>query len=61
MIRRNAVTLTYMRRTMSVSEWAEELGIRANVIRKRLAAGWPTDQALSTIPVKGNRREYAPE
>lgn len=40
--------LTFCGRTLSCSEWAEELGIGRGIIYKRLRLGWPTERVLST-------------
>jgi len=38
--------LTYGRRTMSIVEWAEEVGVHQNLIAKRLSRGWSTRDAI---------------
>jgi hypothetical protein len=43
--RRN-VFLTYDGRTMTVSAWARERGIKRTTIEARLRRGWPVDQSL---------------
>jgi len=42
------VLLEYDGRTMCLSEWAEETGIRWKTIEGRLKRGWPVEKALTT-------------
>ena len=42
--------LNYMGKTMSVSQWAVELGIPRGTIACRLCKGWAIDRALGTPP-----------
>lgn len=43
--------LTYAGRTLSVSAWSEEKGIKKETLFKRIRLGWPDDKVLGT-PVK---------
>lgn len=44
--RRN-VWLTFRGRTMTVSQWAQEIGIHQGTISMRLKSGWPVERALT--------------
>lgn len=44
-------SLTYEGQTLTLSEWAEKIGIRVDLIRSRLAAGWDVKDVLNT-PVR---------
>jgi len=46
--RRTNRILEFGGKKLSVSQWASEIGISYNLIRNRLAKGWPTDRILST-------------
>ena len=39
--------ITYRGRSQNLTAWAKEIGISPIALRKRLAMGWPLDQALS--------------
>jgi len=54
--KRSSVFITYQGKTQTVSQWAEELGVNHGMIRHRLKAGVPTEQALS-LPPKMNKRD----
>lgn len=41
-------TITYSGRTLSVSQWAEELGISSAAIGQRIKRGWTDVEAIST-------------
>ncbi len=45
--RRNNHLLCLNGKSQCLSAWAEELGMKVNVIQMRLAHGWPFDEALS--------------
>lgn len=45
--RRN-VMLTHDGRTQCMSDWADELGIHRETLRRRFALGWSVEQALTT-------------
>lgn len=53
--KRNNVLITAHGRTMPVSAWAEEMGIGASTIRRRLRLGWPGELAVSIAPQFGRR------
>lgn len=44
--RRNTIYLTYNNKTQSISQWADELGIKANTIRTRYFQGWNYKECL---------------
>ena len=46
--RRNNRLLTFRGRTQNVQRWAEELGLKKQVINGRLGLGWTADKTLST-------------
>ena len=39
--------ITYRGRTQNLAAWAKEIGIGRHALWKRLATGWPLEQALS--------------
>lgn len=43
----NGTRLTYNGETLSVTEWAERLGVRRHVIFSRLKIGWSVERALT--------------
>lgn len=45
-------TLTYLGKSMSITEWARELGISRYTLSSRLFRGWSVKKALSTKPRK---------
>jgi hypothetical protein len=47
---RNSVTYERNGETLTVGEWAERAGLRADVVRYRLSAGWTLDEAMQTPP-----------
>ena len=49
-------------RRLTVVEWAEVTGLHPDLIRERVAGGWPVDRALATPPRrrKDNRRSAQP-
>jgi hypothetical protein len=44
--KRSNVWVTFNGKTMTVADWARETGLRAEKIRYRLKAGWPTEKVL---------------
>lgn len=44
--------LEYNGRTMTMAEWAREIGITSSSLYGRLKRGWGIDKALSTPPIK---------
>jgi hypothetical protein len=42
-------------RTQSMSEWAREVGVRPQVIRNRIKAGWPEEVAVTTAALSRSR------
>lgn len=42
------VKLTFSGRTMSIKEWATDLGIPYGALQQRIKAGWDTEKALMT-------------
>lgn len=53
--KRNNVYLTFNGKTMLKEDWARELGIKSNVIGRRLKRGWTVEEAL-TIPINPSKR-----
>lgn len=53
--RRTNVRLTFQDRTMTIAEWARELGIGDSTIRFRLKNGWSVERALTTPAVAYER------
>lgn len=49
--RRTTIILTHEGETLPLSHWVQKVGIRGNVIERRLKLGWPVHKAL-TVPVK---------
>jgi len=41
--------------TLSIQQWAERTGISQATLYHRIHSGWPLDEALTTIPVRGRR------
>lgn len=50
----NNLRIEFRGETKTLSEWADQCGISAVVLRMRLKAGWPTKEAM-TIPLKKSR------
>jgi hypothetical protein len=47
--RRNVYLITWRLRTMSIAEWARELGMNYSTLRQRLLdMGWPPERAFTT-------------
>lgn len=55
---RNVVSLTLNNETHPVTEWARKLGVKADVLYKRLRSGWPVEKVLG-LPVKPSKRLIA--
>jgi len=55
---RKQVVITYRGRTLTVAAWADETGLRAQVIRSRLARGWTHDEIFSTPIHDRKARKY---
>lgn len=47
--RRSCCLLKHDGRTLTISQWAREIGIPHNTLRSRVRAGWSADKALTTI------------
>ena len=45
--------LTAFGKTRTVSEWADELGVRPSTLHRRLKLGWPAERVLGTPVVRG--------
>ena len=45
--------------TRMVDEWAALTGVKASIIRHRIAQGWPHDQAVSLPPAGKGKKTYA--
>lgn len=56
----NGTELTHNGETMSVTEWAERLGVRRHALFARLQAGWSAEKTLTT-PVRLRRWGKKPE
>lgn len=52
--------LTHNGKTMTVSEWAREVGIHKHTIRQRLSKGWTVANALTLRPDKRRRLKDNP-
>lgn len=55
---RRSVRLTCRGKTMSMREWADELGMRYNTLRQRKINGWSDEAAIETPVDSGFRRNY---
>src|SRR5262249_22186306 len=53
--RRSCRMLTFHGESLTVEQWAERFGMRADTIRHRLGRGWPVEMAL-TAPIRSHRR-----
>ncbi len=53
--RRDSVRLEFRGETKTMSEWCEILGIRYDLVQKRLQYGWPVEEAL-TLAASPKRR-----
>lgn len=52
--RSNNHLITFNGKTQTMSQWADELGMRAMALQHRIMRGWTVEQAL-TIPIGGRR------
>lgn len=55
--RRSNVSLTAFGRTQVLMDWAREVGINHQTISARIAAGWPTEVALTAPQKHGHRND----
>lgn len=55
--RRTTRSLTYNGRTLTLAEWARELGVPRQTIRYRVAAGWEVADIVSRQPDRSIRRK----
>ena len=46
--RRDNINLTYMGRTQTLAQWADELGLNRNTLLGRINRNWSVERALST-------------
>lgn len=44
------IPLTFKGKTLIISEWAEELGIRRSILYDRFVRGWPVERLLTAPP-----------
>ncbi|MED3952609.1 hypothetical protein P4603_10965 [Priestia aryabhattai] len=51
---RRTKTLTFNGKTMSISMWAEEVGMKRQTLVQRLSSGWTIEEALTTPVRKRN-------
>lgn len=58
--KRNNHTITCDGRTMTIAEWARELGVRPTALRQRLVRGWSDEQTIK-MPVKKYKRRMKDE
>lgn len=59
--RRSSRMLAFGGRTQCISDWAEELGMSRDTIRKRLNAGWSVERALTeTVSHRATNSSAAP-
>ena len=54
--RSNNHKITYNGKTMNLQDWANEVGIAASTIRKRLKSGWTVENALYTSVEKKHKK-----
>jgi hypothetical protein len=45
--RRNNVLLEFDGKTLTIAQWARELGLAPTTIQSRITRGWPTERVLS--------------
>jgi len=57
--KRNNVLLTFNGETLTVSAWAERIGISAHTLRNRVSLGWTAAETITT-PVRKNGRWHKP-
>lgn len=54
--RRNNRLIEFRGETLALAEWCERFGLPSDTVRKRLFAGWTTEQALTTPLIATGRR-----
>ena len=57
--RSHCINLTFRGKTQIITAWADELGISADLIYKRIGLGWTTERALTQPPKARNGRRQA--
>jgi len=50
--------ITHAGRTMILSDWARELGVKPDLLCNRLKAGWTTAETVSIQPIPRSRRDH---
>lgn len=50
--RGNNISITFAGKTMNLSQWARETGIRPNTLHRRLTSGWSVERMLTQPPSK---------
>jgi len=50
--RSNNISLTFAGKTLTLSQWARETGIRPNTLHRRLTSGWSVERMLTQQPSK---------
>lgn len=55
--RRSNCVLTYQGESKTISEWAEQLGVRYAMLRRRLNRGWSIEKTLTTPSQRPNKKE----
>lgn len=50
--------LTFDGRTLSVSQWARELGVLKGLLTKRLKLGWSVDKVLTAVKISREERKH---
>lgn len=53
--KRSSRHVEYKGRSMTIAQWAEELGMSRQTLRNRLEVGWSLDKIFSTKVDRGNR------
>ena len=51
-------TITVNGRTLTMAQWAEEVGLKNGTIQQRLKKGWSVEEALTPSHFKGVRHEF---
>jgi len=60
--RRVSRLITFKGQTLTLSEWAERLGINKTTLHNRLESGWPIDKALAqTVGQSGPKKQTKEE
>ena len=53
--------LTYKGKTMSLADWARELGMNQGTLRSRIRNNWPTEKALTKeVEIKYGSKSHSP-